>query len=191
MTKWVVWQVILSGLHLRGADRLRACRGRRGLCACVGDGRVRLSVVTISEDLVEQAEQCPRNVGSRWRRRGVCTPGGGVVRVSDLRIASVDGEVMLQEWRHVHSVIIPPAAMDLAEVREAGGGTGCGMRTSVTSSSAARPCGRQRARTRSRRSSRALPGHRQRGCGPGRQRGRAAVCRGAGVRRDRSVCAGR
>ncbi|MFI6008228.1 GNAT family N-acetyltransferase [Streptomyces sp. NPDC051243] len=38
--------------------------------------------------------------------------------MSDLRIEPVDGEVMLQEWRHVHNVIVPPAAMDLDEVRE-------------------------------------------------------------------------
>lgn len=25
---------------------------------------------------------------------------------------------MLQEWRHVHNVIVPPAAMDLGEVRK-------------------------------------------------------------------------
>ncbi|NUP17781.1 MAG: GNAT family N-acetyltransferase [Streptomyces sp.] len=41
--------------------------------------------------------------------------------MSDLRIAPVDGEVMLEEWRHVHNVIVPPAAMDLAEVRERAG----------------------------------------------------------------------
>ncbi|MDO0914004.1 GNAT family N-acetyltransferase [Streptomyces sp. DT2A-34] len=27
---------------------------------------------------------------------------------------------MLQQWRHVHNVIVPPAAMDLDEVRERG-----------------------------------------------------------------------
>ncbi|MDC0769958.1 GNAT family N-acetyltransferase [Streptomyces sp. HD] len=41
--------------------------------------------------------------------------------MSDLRIAPVDGEVMLEEWRHVHNVIVPPAAMDLDEVRERAG----------------------------------------------------------------------
>lgn len=38
--------------------------------------------------------------------------------LSGLRTAPVDGEVMLQQWRHVHNVIVPPAAMDLDEVRE-------------------------------------------------------------------------
>ncbi|MDF3143618.1 MULTISPECIES: GNAT family N-acetyltransferase [unclassified Streptomyces] len=33
-------------------------------------------------------------------------------------MAPVDGEVMLEQWRHVHNVIVPPAAMDLDGVRE-------------------------------------------------------------------------
>ncbi|MFF5479010.1 GNAT family N-acetyltransferase [Streptomyces sp. NPDC012935] len=41
--------------------------------------------------------------------------------MSDLRIVPVDGEVMLEEWRHVHNVIVPPAAMDLDGVRERSG----------------------------------------------------------------------
>ncbi|MGW4754126.1 GNAT family N-acetyltransferase [Streptomyces chartreusis] len=41
-----------------------------------------------------------------------------MAHVSDLRIVPVDGEAMLQEWRHVHNVIVPPAAMDLGEVRK-------------------------------------------------------------------------
>ncbi|MGW6902956.1 GNAT family N-acetyltransferase [Streptomyces sp. NPDC054940] len=41
--------------------------------------------------------------------------------MSELRIAPVDGEVMLEEWRYVHNVIVPPAAMDLADVRERSG----------------------------------------------------------------------
>ncbi|MGI5376238.1 GNAT family N-acetyltransferase [Streptomyces sp. CA-251387] len=41
--------------------------------------------------------------------------------MSELRIVSVDGDVMLQEWRYVHNVIVPPAAMDLDEVRERSG----------------------------------------------------------------------
>ncbi|WP_246101269.1 GNAT family N-acetyltransferase [Streptomyces cyaneus] len=41
--------------------------------------------------------------------------------LSGFRTAPVDGEVMLQEWRHVHNVIVPPAAMDLDEVRERSG----------------------------------------------------------------------
>ncbi|MDN0194094.1 GNAT family N-acetyltransferase [Streptomyces sp. S.PNR 29] len=41
--------------------------------------------------------------------------------MTDLRIEPVAGEAMLQEWRHVHNAIVPPAAMDLDEVRERGG----------------------------------------------------------------------
>ncbi|WP_328665675.1 GNAT family N-acetyltransferase [Streptomyces sp. NBC_00328] len=35
-----------------------------------------------------------------------------------LRIESPDDEARLADWRHVHNVIVPPAAMSLAEVRE-------------------------------------------------------------------------
>ncbi|MFJ8633961.1 GNAT family N-acetyltransferase [Streptomyces sp. NPDC093568] len=41
--------------------------------------------------------------------------------MSDLRIAAVGGDSMLEEWRHVHNVIVPPAALDLEEVRERAG----------------------------------------------------------------------
>jgi GNAT superfamily N-acetyltransferase len=41
--------------------------------------------------------------------------------VSDLRMGPVDGDAMLEEWRHVHNVIVPPAAMSLDEARERGG----------------------------------------------------------------------
>ncbi|MFE9443170.1 GNAT family N-acetyltransferase [Streptomyces sp. NPDC006602] len=41
--------------------------------------------------------------------------------MSDLRIQSVDGDVMLEQWRHVHNVIVPPAAMGRDEVRERSG----------------------------------------------------------------------
>ncbi|MCX4699919.1 GNAT family N-acetyltransferase [Streptomyces sp. NBC_01373] len=41
--------------------------------------------------------------------------------VTDLRIQPVDGDVMLEQWRHVHNVIVPPAAMGLDEVRERSG----------------------------------------------------------------------
>ncbi|WP_411151485.1 GNAT family N-acetyltransferase [Streptomyces sp. A30] len=41
--------------------------------------------------------------------------------VADLRIQPVDGDVMLEQWRHVHNVIVPPAAMGLDEVRERSG----------------------------------------------------------------------
>lgn len=37
------------------------------------------------------------------------------------RIVPVDGEKALQEWRHVHNVIVPPAALSLDEVRERAG----------------------------------------------------------------------
>ncbi|MDT0614253.1 GNAT family N-acetyltransferase [Streptomyces lancefieldiae] len=35
-----------------------------------------------------------------------------------LRIEAVDGDAMVEEWRHVHNVIVPPAAMSLEEARE-------------------------------------------------------------------------
>ncbi|WP_328454868.1 GNAT family N-acetyltransferase [Streptomyces sp. NBC_00386] len=35
-----------------------------------------------------------------------------------LRIESPDDEARLADWQHVHNVIVPPAAMSLAEVRE-------------------------------------------------------------------------
>ncbi|MFJ4784398.1 GNAT family N-acetyltransferase [Streptomyces sp. NPDC088794] len=38
--------------------------------------------------------------------------------MSDLRIETVRGDAMLEQWRHVHNVIVPPAAMDLAGARE-------------------------------------------------------------------------
>ncbi|MGW7405353.1 GNAT family N-acetyltransferase [Streptomyces sp. NPDC054833] len=41
--------------------------------------------------------------------------------MTDLRIEAVAGEAMLEQWRHVHNVIVPPAAMDLDEVRERAG----------------------------------------------------------------------
>ncbi|MFD3616728.1 GNAT family N-acetyltransferase [Streptomyces sp. NPDC058676] len=41
--------------------------------------------------------------------------------MSDLRIDPVDGNAMLEQWRHVHNVIVPPAAMGIDEVRERGG----------------------------------------------------------------------
>ena len=44
-----------------------------------------------------------------------------VLGVTDLRIKAVDGDDMLEQWRHVHNVIVPPAAMALEEVRERAG----------------------------------------------------------------------
>ncbi|QOV37610.1 GNAT family N-acetyltransferase [Streptomyces ferrugineus] len=41
--------------------------------------------------------------------------------MSDLLVEPVVGEPMLEEWRYVHNVIVPPAAMDLDEVRERSG----------------------------------------------------------------------
>jgi GNAT superfamily N-acetyltransferase len=41
--------------------------------------------------------------------------------VPEPRIVPVDGEKALQEWRHVHNVIVPPAALSLDEVRERAG----------------------------------------------------------------------
>ncbi|MGW4547441.1 GNAT family N-acetyltransferase [Streptomyces violaceorubidus] len=133
--------------------------------------------MTISEDVVEQAEQCLRNIGAalaeagcafadvvrvryllparedfepcwpvlrrafgqvrpaatmmvcgladeRMRieievdaRRGTVAAGAG----SALRIEPVDGDAMVEEWRHVHNVIVPPAAMTLDEARERAG----------------------------------------------------------------------
>lgn len=41
--------------------------------------------------------------------------------VAGLRIEPVDGDRMLDQWRHVHNVIVPPAAMGIDEVRERSG----------------------------------------------------------------------
>ncbi|MFI9762674.1 GNAT family N-acetyltransferase [Streptomyces sp. NPDC051963] len=38
-----------------------------------------------------------------------------------LRLEPVAGDAMLEQWRHVHNVIVPPAALDLEEVRERSG----------------------------------------------------------------------
>ncbi|WP_217171364.1 GNAT family N-acetyltransferase [Streptomyces sp. AC512_CC834] len=135
------------------------------------------AAMTISEDVVEQAEQCLRNVGAAlaeagctfadvvrvryllparedfepcwpvlrgafgqvrpaatmmvcgladermrieievYARRGTVTVGAD----SPLRIETVDGDARAEEWRHVHNLIVPPAAMTLDEVRERGG----------------------------------------------------------------------
>ncbi|MFC9911517.1 GNAT family N-acetyltransferase [Streptomyces sp. NPDC127197] len=128
--------------------------------------------MTISDDVVEQAEQCLRNIGAALAEAG-CTfadvvrvryllpereefePCWPVLRrcfgevrpaatmmvcgladprmkieievcarrgpVSGVRIEAVEGEAMLEEWRHVHNVIVPPAALSLDEVRERSG----------------------------------------------------------------------
>ncbi|AIV35857.1 GNAT family N-acetyltransferase [Streptomyces sp. CCM_MD2014] len=133
--------------------------------------------MTISDDVVEQAEQCLRNVGAalaeagctfadvvrvryllparedfepcwpvlrrafgrvrpaatmmvcgladeRMRieievdaRRGTVTAGPAAA----LRIAAVDGDAVVEEWRHVHNVTVPPAAMTPDEARERAG----------------------------------------------------------------------
>ncbi|MFE1838480.1 GNAT family N-acetyltransferase [Streptomyces sviceus] len=41
--------------------------------------------------------------------------------VTDLRIEPVVGDGMLEEWRHVHNVIVPPAAMSADGARERAG----------------------------------------------------------------------
>ena len=41
--------------------------------------------------------------------------------MTDLRIEPVDGDTAVEQWRHVHNVIVPPAALSLAEVRERAG----------------------------------------------------------------------
>ncbi|MFF7950566.1 GNAT family N-acetyltransferase [Streptomyces griseorubiginosus] len=38
--------------------------------------------------------------------------------MADLRIEPVVGDSMVEEWRYVHNVIVPPAAMGVEEVRE-------------------------------------------------------------------------
>ncbi|MGK3940731.1 GNAT family N-acetyltransferase [Streptomyces caeruleatus] len=40
--------------------------------------------------------------------------------MTHLRIEPVVGDGMAEEWRHVHNVIVPPAAMELEDVRERG-----------------------------------------------------------------------
>ena len=38
--------------------------------------------------------------------------------MTDLRIERATTDALLEDWRHVHNVIVPPAAMSLATVRE-------------------------------------------------------------------------
>ncbi|GGJ31767.1 GNAT family N-acetyltransferase [Streptomyces brasiliensis] len=38
--------------------------------------------------------------------------------MTGLRIVAVDGDDMLEQWRHVHNVVVPPAAMSPGEARE-------------------------------------------------------------------------
>jgi GNAT superfamily N-acetyltransferase len=38
--------------------------------------------------------------------------------MTDLRIAAVEDDDMLEQWRHVHNVVVPPAAMSWAQARE-------------------------------------------------------------------------
>ncbi|MFD9002772.1 GNAT family N-acetyltransferase [Streptomyces sp. NPDC059582] len=41
--------------------------------------------------------------------------------MADLRMEPVSGESMVEQWRHVHNVIVPPAAMSEDEARERAG----------------------------------------------------------------------
>ncbi|MFJ8107389.1 GNAT family N-acetyltransferase [Streptomyces sp. NPDC096132] len=41
--------------------------------------------------------------------------------MTDLRVERVAGDAALEEWRHVHNVVVPPAALSLGEVRERAG----------------------------------------------------------------------
>ncbi|WP_037801823.1 GNAT family N-acetyltransferase [Streptomyces sp. LaPpAH-108] len=38
--------------------------------------------------------------------------------MTDLRVVPVDGASMLEQWRYVHNVIVPPAAMSAEDARE-------------------------------------------------------------------------
>ncbi|MFR9790621.1 GNAT family N-acetyltransferase [Streptomyces sp. MB22_4] len=37
--------------------------------------------------------------------------------MTDLRIAPVEGDDMLEQWRHVHNAVVPPAAMSPSQAR--------------------------------------------------------------------------
>ncbi|MER7573911.1 GNAT family N-acetyltransferase [Streptomyces sp. NPDC126514] len=41
--------------------------------------------------------------------------------MNDLQVVPVDGDRMLEQWRHVHNLIVPPDELSLAEVRERSG----------------------------------------------------------------------
>ncbi|MER5433097.1 GNAT family N-acetyltransferase [Streptomyces sp. NPDC002588] len=41
--------------------------------------------------------------------------------MSDLRVERAVGDAALEQWRHVHNVIVPPAALSLGQVRERAG----------------------------------------------------------------------
>ncbi|MEU6448609.1 GNAT family N-acetyltransferase [Streptomyces sp. NPDC047065] len=156
---------------------------RIGYARAVVDGdRVHVSgttgfdyaAMTISEDVVEQAGQCLRNVAAALAEAGctfadvvrvryllparedfepcwpvlreafgevrpaatmmVCGLADDRMRIeievdarrapvgpgAGLRIAAVDGDAMVQEWRYVHNEIVPPAAMTPDEARDRG-----------------------------------------------------------------------
>lgn len=136
--------------------------------------------------------------------------------VTDLRIEPVDPEAedSLQDWRHVHNLIVPPAAMSFDEVRERSGRNrlenaylgdvlvGCStVRPPQGEDAVATVIARVLPEFRRRGYGAALYGNgRARACArrrcdrdrrPGHQHGRAAVRRGPGFRRDRALCAGR
>ncbi|MCX5246849.1 GNAT family N-acetyltransferase [Streptomyces sp. NBC_00201] len=122
--------------------------------------------MTIPDGVVEQAEQCLRNIAAALAEAGcgfsdvvrvryllparedfepcwpvlrkafgevrpaatmmVCGLADPRMRIEievyarrrGLRIEAVHGEAMLDEWRHVHNAVVPPAAMSLDEARE-------------------------------------------------------------------------
>ncbi|QOV47273.1 GNAT family N-acetyltransferase [Streptomyces chromofuscus] len=130
------------------------------------------AAASVPDDVVEQAEQCLRNVGAVLAEAGctfadvvrvryllparedleACLPVlrrvFGPVRpaatvmvcgladarmrigvevdarrgpVDGVRIEVVEGERMLEQWRHVHNTVVPPGALSLGEVRERSG----------------------------------------------------------------------
>ncbi|MET9820977.1 GNAT family N-acetyltransferase [Streptomyces sp. NPDC006349] len=74
-------------------------------------GRVRPAATMMVCGLADERMRIEIEVDAR---RGTVTAGPG----RELRIEPVDGDAMAREWRHVHNVIVPPAALTLDEVRE-------------------------------------------------------------------------
>lgn len=86
--------------------------------------------------------------------------------MTELRIEPATGESALQNWRHVHNLIVPPAAMSLDEVRERSGRNrlenACLGDVLVGCSTVRPPAGEEAVATVI---ARVLPGHRRRGFG--------------------------